>query len=126
LTLSRENFHVVSSLFRHEHMAILWRIEFFGGLRARRDNEVITRFRTQKTAALLAYLALRPGPQPREVLVGLLWPDAEPEAARNSLSRPVVAAPPTGKRPARRLRSAGRPRFHRPQSGHHQHRHQRL
>jgi DNA-binding SARP family transcriptional activator len=67
-------------------MAILWRIEFFGGLRARRDNEVITRFRTQKTAALLAYLALRPGPQPREVLVGLLWPDSEPEAARNSLS----------------------------------------
>jgi DNA-binding SARP family transcriptional activator len=41
-------------------MAILWRIEFFGGLRARRDNEVITRFRTQKTAALLAYLALGP------------------------------------------------------------------
>ncbi|HEX8237132.1 MAG TPA: BTAD domain-containing putative transcriptional regulator [Abditibacteriaceae bacterium] len=67
-------------------MAILWRIEFFGGLRARRDNEVVTRFRTQKTAALLAYLALRPGPQPREVLVGLLWPDAEPDAARNSLS----------------------------------------
>ena len=67
-------------------MTPLWRIEFFGGLRARRDNEVVTRFRTQKTAALLAYLALKPGPQPREVLVGLLWPDAEPEAARNSLS----------------------------------------
>jgi hypothetical protein len=35
-------------------MTNLWRIEFFGGLRARRDNEIISRFRTQKTAALLA------------------------------------------------------------------------
>jgi predicted ATPase/DNA-binding SARP family transcriptional activator len=66
-----------------------WRVEMFGGLRARAassPDQPVTRFRTQKTAALLAYLALKPGPQPREVLCGLLWPDSEPEAARNSLS----------------------------------------
>jgi non-specific serine/threonine protein kinase len=66
-----------------------WRVEMFGGLRARSassPDQPVTRFRTQKTAALLAYLALKPGPQPREVLCGLLWPDSPPEAARNSLS----------------------------------------
>ena len=70
-------------------MTSLWRIEMFGGLRAvnaAQPDQIVTRFRTQKTAALLAYFALKPGPQPREILCGLLWPDAAPEAARNSLS----------------------------------------
>ncbi|BCM93381.1 putative HTH-type transcriptional regulator [Abditibacteriota bacterium] len=67
-------------------MTPVWRLELFGGLRAMRENELVDRFRTQKTAALLAYFALKPGPQPREVLINLLWPEAEPEAARNSLS----------------------------------------
>ena len=35
-----------------------WRIELFGGLRAHLGEREIHRFRTQKTAALLAYLAL--------------------------------------------------------------------
>ncbi|RYX83828.1 hypothetical protein EON83_12845 [bacterium] len=67
-------------------MTLCWRLELFGGLRAMRENEIVDRFRTQKTATLLAYFALKPGPQPREVLIDLLWPEAEPEAARNSLS----------------------------------------
>ena len=33
------------------------RIELLGGLRICRDREVIERFRTQKTACLLGYLA---------------------------------------------------------------------
>ena len=34
-----------------------WRIELFGGLRAVRGETVVTQFRTQKSALLLAHLA---------------------------------------------------------------------
>ena len=76
-----------------------WRIELFGGLRALQGERVITRFQTQKTGALLAYLAYHlPRPllskegsrggysHPREVLFELLWPECNPKAGRNSLS----------------------------------------
>jgi predicted ATPase/DNA-binding SARP family transcriptional activator len=64
----------------------LWRIELFGGLRAVRGEQVVSRFRTQKTAALLAYLALyRSVPHPREELLELLWPEHDPDSARRSL-----------------------------------------
>ena len=47
---------------------------------------VVTRFRTQKTAALLAYLACHPDrPHPREELIDRFWPDADFEVARVSL-----------------------------------------
>src|SRR5260370_11352119 len=42
-------------------------------------------FRTKKALALLAYLALHPGPHPRERLADLLWPDADVADARASL-----------------------------------------
>ncbi len=46
---------------------------------------------TRKTLALLAYLALADGPQPREHLAALLWPEASPERSyaslRNTLGR---------------------------------------
>jgi predicted ATPase/DNA-binding SARP family transcriptional activator len=69
----------------------VWRLNYFGGLRATTTGngdgtpKVIERFRTQKTASLLALLAIR-GPQSREDVCALLWPDASPETARNSLS----------------------------------------
>ena len=48
-------------------MNYLWRIELFGGLRALGGERVVTRFRTHKTSALLAFLALFPDrPHPRE------------------------------------------------------------
>lgn len=63
-----------------------WQIELFGGLRITRDGQVITRFQTRKTAALLAYLAYFRGKVvAREVLADLFWPDNDPEAGRNSL-----------------------------------------
>ena len=62
-----------------------YRISLLGGLQFGSGQQVITRFRTQKTATLLAYLALHRGLQPREVLADLLWPDDAPEAARHSL-----------------------------------------
>jgi predicted ATPase/DNA-binding SARP family transcriptional activator len=67
--------------------AAIWRIELMGGLRAERDGQVLTRFHTRKTATLLGYLAYYLGrEQPREVLIGLFWPDVDPESGRNSLN----------------------------------------
>ncbi len=64
-----------------------WRITLLGGLEAHRQEWHITRFSTQKTAALLAYLAFyRDRAHPREVLIGLLWPEADEGAGRNRLS----------------------------------------
>jgi len=64
-----------------------WRIELLGRLCARQGAQEITRFRTQKTGALLAYLALNlPRSIPREALLDALWPEHDIDSARNSLS----------------------------------------
>ncbi len=58
----------------------------FGRLSARRGAEVIERFATSRTAALLARLALHPQrTHPREELIDLLWPLSEMDAGRLSL-----------------------------------------
>lgn len=63
------------------------RVVLLGQLRVEYAGGVVARFGTQKTAALLAYLAFHhPRPQRREILVELLWPDFPDSAARNSLS----------------------------------------
>jgi DNA-binding SARP family transcriptional activator len=63
------------------------KIELLGGLRLRQGEQIITRFRTQKTAELLAYLAyFRQRTHPREILIELLWPEDEVNAGRHSLS----------------------------------------
>lgn len=41
--------------------------------------------KTRKTVALLAYMALEPGPHPREKLAALLWPEADAAQGRTSL-----------------------------------------
>jgi predicted ATPase/DNA-binding SARP family transcriptional activator len=69
-------------------MQPLWTIQLLGGLAARGANREVTRFRTHKAGALLAYLAFykdRP-PQAREVLADLFWPDTDLEIARHNLS----------------------------------------
>ncbi|HZV03392.1 MAG TPA: tetratricopeptide repeat protein [Planctomycetota bacterium] len=69
-----------------------WRIDLMGELRATRGTWSVTHFRTQKTAALLAHLAFfRDRSHPRELLVGMLWPDASSEAGRNNLSQALSA-----------------------------------
>lgn len=68
-------------------MQTVWRVELLGGLSARLGERAITRFRTQKTAALFAYLAYhRHRSHPRETLIELFWPEATPESGRHSLS----------------------------------------
>lgn len=64
----------------------MWTIQMLGGLGAHSPARKLTRFRTQKAASLLAYLAFHPAPQPRETLIALLWPDADIEAGRHKLS----------------------------------------
>src|SRR5262245_9921321 len=69
-----------------------WRIELLGGLRAAREDQSVTHFPTQKTALLLARLAYFPSrPHPREELIELLWPEADPHAARQRLSQALSA-----------------------------------
>jgi len=69
----------------------MWVIQLLGGLAAPRSQQEITRFRTQKSAALLAFLAFHAAPdslpQPRDLLIEMLWPETEPEAGRNNLSK---------------------------------------
>jgi predicted ATPase/DNA-binding SARP family transcriptional activator/Tfp pilus assembly protein PilF len=67
-----------------------WTILLLGGLRVEHEKRQITRFRTQKAASLLAYLALHPAPQPRETLIDLLWPDVEIETGRHNLSNALT------------------------------------
>jgi len=68
-------------------MEPLWRAELFGGLRFIRAGRALTRFRTQQTGSLLAYLAFHLDRAiPREVLIEMLWPGCEPARGRHSLS----------------------------------------
>lgn len=71
-------------------MVPVCRIELLGGIRVLVGERVVDRFQTQKTAAMLAYLALRPGrPQMREALAEALWPEGDPVAIRNRLNQAV-------------------------------------
>src|ERR1051326_3538507 len=72
---------VSTSMLQH-----LWRIELLGGLRVDGSDQSIVRFRTRKTAQLLAYLAYHSSrSHPREELMDLLWPESDTEAAHTNL-----------------------------------------
>lgn len=68
-----------------------WQIQLLGGLAAQREAQVINHFRTQKTAALLAYLAYYPQAHGREALIELLWPGNDPAKGRESLRTALAA-----------------------------------
>src|SRR5438067_1153082 len=64
----------------------LWRVALLGDLRVEGAEGTIRRFYTHRAGSLLAYLAyFRRRKHPRENLAEMLWPDAEPNAARLSL-----------------------------------------
>jgi predicted ATPase/DNA-binding SARP family transcriptional activator len=72
-----------------------WELRLLGGLSARwggAGGRVIERFRSQKAASLLAYLALEPErTHAREELADLFWPDADDvEAARANLRQALA------------------------------------
>jgi len=66
-----------------------------GGLRLEHEGRIVTRFRTRKTAELLAYLAYYcERAHPRELLIDLLWPESSPELGRHSLSMAISSLRP--------------------------------
>lgn len=68
-------------------MSALWRFHLLGELRAVQGDRAVTRFRTTKTAGLLAYLVIHRDRVPsRDSLLDLFWPDSPLEKARSSLS----------------------------------------
>ncbi len=68
-------------------MDVRCRIELLGRLRVVQGDREITRFRTQKTGALLGYLAYHlERTHRRELLMDLLWPESAPATGRQSLS----------------------------------------
>ena len=69
-----------------------WRIELLGGLQARQGTQILSRFRTQRVGALLAYLALECPQLPlREQIAGILWPESDREAGRASLRNALAS-----------------------------------
>src|SRR5207247_9087775 len=63
-----------------------WRIEMLGWLRIVQPDRVVSRFRTRKAGALLAYLAYHhQRSHPREQLVDLLWPGCALAAGQRNL-----------------------------------------
>ncbi|MCX7993824.1 MAG: winged helix-turn-helix domain-containing protein [Fimbriimonadales bacterium] len=64
-----------------------WYFQLFGGFEARWGALRVNRFRTAKTASLLAFLVSHPPHRfAREMLANQFWDDLEPERARNNLS----------------------------------------
>lgn len=70
---------------------MVWcRIKLFGGLRVWINGHPVVRFRTRKTASLLAYLAYHLDRlHPREMLVEMFWSESELAKGRNSLSKAI-------------------------------------
>lgn len=66
----------------------LWDISLLGSFQAKRTDQavILNRFRTRKTASLLAFLALNmQAAHSRDKLIELLWPASTPKSGRNSL-----------------------------------------
>lgn len=61
------------------------RVRLLGELEVEFDGTVITLPTSRRACALLAWLALRPGPHSRSQLAALLWPDVLDASARASL-----------------------------------------
>jgi predicted ATPase/DNA-binding SARP family transcriptional activator len=62
-------------------------LNLLGAFQVALDGAPVAGFDTDKTRALLAYLAVEPRPHRREALAGLLWPEVPESSARRSLSQ---------------------------------------
>lgn len=73
-------------------MSALWHIQLLGSLAAWRDGREIRRFQTRKTGTLLAYLAYGlHHDHSRDVLIELLWPEADATAGRDNLNQSLYS-----------------------------------
>ncbi|MDX1934727.1 MAG: AAA family ATPase [Capsulimonadales bacterium] len=69
-----------------------WFIHLLGDLRAEREGQVLTQFRTRRAAALLGHLSLFLHRfHPRETVIELLWPETDPDAGRLRLRQELHA-----------------------------------
>jgi DNA-binding SARP family transcriptional activator len=67
-------------------------VHLLGSFTVALDDEPVTAFATDKTRALLAYLAVEADrAHRREALAGLLWPDYPERSARRSLTSALAA-----------------------------------
>lgn len=66
------------------------RIALFGAPRIEAGGREVA-FETRKALAIIAFLALEGGRQPRERLAAMLWPEADEERARGALRRTLSA-----------------------------------
>lgn len=69
-----------------ERLSDLWEADLFGRPQVRFRERRVSHFHTRQTALLFTYLAMYPRRHPRDEIVDLLWPDAEPAAGRPRLS----------------------------------------
>src|SRR3954469_16419982 len=60
-------------------------VRLAGGLELRADGAELAPPASKRARAVLAYLAINPGPQPRGRLAARFWPDVLDESARASL-----------------------------------------
>jgi DNA-binding SARP family transcriptional activator len=66
-------------------------LDFLGAFHVTLDDQPITRFGTDKTRALLAYLAMNSErAHRREALADMLWPEQSDDAARHSLRQALL------------------------------------
>jgi DNA-binding SARP family transcriptional activator len=79
-----ESLKIVTRSAKVSGRALKLHLNLLGPPEARLGQKSLT-FPTRKTAALLIYLALEGGEQPREHLAALLWPEANPERSHASL-----------------------------------------
>lgn len=63
---------------------------YFLGLPTIEHQGQIVSLERRKATALLAYLALSEGPQPRDVVATLLWPELSQSRARGALRRTLL------------------------------------
>ena len=73
-------------------MEPVWRVRLLGTFRAERQGEEVTRFSTQQTASLFAYLALYPRLHSREEVAYQIWPEVvDGKKLRGNLSVALTA-----------------------------------
>jgi len=72
------------SISNHNGSALL-SIRCFGGFEVSRSGQVVQDWRRSKARTLLKILVDRRHPVPREIMIDLLWPEAEARAAGNNL-----------------------------------------